>query len=233
MPKSDHLNQTQAAIIPSPVHHPIHRTPTSTLVSPYSCISRLPALFYPSFHLSTIRSPIHPCHAPRTADVFSSPRTGGSSSASATTVSRGLLPLTLGCDGGGSIRIPSTYCGIYGLKPTHSRVGRSPATSIASSTSVIGPMARCMADLELGYRAMAAPDIEGKGASAMFAPPGPMSEVKGSGVGTKRALGICRQWFDCADPPVLNLCHAALSQFESSGDYEIIEIDLPLLHEGE
>ena len=90
-----------------------------------------------------------------------------------------------------------------------------------------------MADLELGYRVMAAPDIEGKGASAMFAPPRPMSKGRGNGGSKKRVLGICRQWFDCADAPVLNLCHAALSHFESSGDYEIIDIDLPLLHEGE
>lgn len=90
-----------------------------------------------------------------------------------------------------------------------------------------------MADLELGYRVMATPDTEEKGASAMFAPPGPMSMARGNGRSKKRVLGICRQWFDCADPPVLNLCHNVLSHFEASGDYEIIDIDLPLLHEGE
>ena len=154
---------------------------------------------------------------------------GGSSSASATTVASNLLPLTLGRDGGGSIRIPSTYCGIYGLKPTHSRVGQSPTVSIALSTSVTGPMASSIADLELGYRTLATPDPFNK-ASSQFSPPIPPSPSSSSS--KKRPLGICKPWFDAADPAVLNLCHEALAHYTSLG-YETISIDLPYLHEGQ
>ena len=84
--------------------------------------------------------------------------TGGSSGGSAYAVSAGLVPLALGADGGGSIRIPSAYCGIYGLKPSHGRISGSPTVGLAPSTGVFGPMACSMADLELSYRIMATPD---------------------------------------------------------------------------
>ena len=151
---------------------------------------------------------------------------GGSSSASATTVASNLLPLTLGCDGGGSIRIPSAYCGIYGLKPSHGRVGYSPSSSLAFSNTVIGPMAGNMADLEAGYRVMAAPDAEGA-ASALFAPPIPRSLAGG-----QKVIGVCKPWLEAADPVVLDLYQDAVSHYRSVG-FETIDIDLPYLHEGQ
>ncbi|KAL9637221.1 MAG: hypothetical protein Q9164_002321, partial [Protoblastenia rupestris] len=154
---------------------------------------------------------------------------GGSSSASGTTVSSNLLPLTLGCDGGGSIRIPSAYCGIYGLKPTHSRISRSSSTNHAFSTSVIGPMASNMADLEIGYRILATPNPEDR-VSAMFA--SPLAGAKPAGKNRQKVIGICKQWIDASAPSVQNICHDALTYFSSSG-YEIVDIDLPYLHEGQ
>jgi aspartyl-tRNA(Asn)/glutamyl-tRNA(Gln) amidotransferase subunit A len=75
---------------------------------------------------------------------------GGSSSGSAVAVATGTTPLALGCDGGGSIRIPAALCGIFGLKPTY---GRIPATGhgLPGATSVvhIGPLASSTRDLAL------------------------------------------------------------------------------------
>ncbi|KAL9104311.1 MAG: hypothetical protein Q9163_000752 [Psora crenata] len=151
---------------------------------------------------------------------------GGSSSASATTVASNLLPLTIGRDGGGSIRIPSADCGVYGLKPTHGRVSCPSTTSFAFSTSVTGPMAGNMADLEIGYNTMAIPN-PGDKVSAIFTAPGARSTRRG-----RKIIGVCKQWFDRADTSVQTLCHDALTYYASSG-YEMVDVDLPYLREGQ
>lgn len=71
---------------------------------------------------------------------------GGSSSGSAVAVSSGEAPISLGTDTGGSIRLPSSYCGIVGLKPTYGAVSRYGLIPFSSSFDVIGPMARCVHD---------------------------------------------------------------------------------------
>ena len=83
-----------------------------------------------------------------------------------------------------------------------------------------------MADLELGYRIMAAPD-PGDKASMLFAPPVPQATPA-----DRKVLGVCRAWFDVADPAVLNACYAALSHYEARG-WKVVDIDLPYLHEGQ
>ncbi|KAI1324263.1 amidase signature domain-containing protein [Xylariaceae sp. FL0255] len=84
---------------------------------------------------------------------------GGSSSGSTYAISAGLIPLSVSADAGGSIRIPASLCGIFGLKPTHNRVSRSPSPNGASSNGVTGPMATNMIDLEMGFQLMAIPDL--------------------------------------------------------------------------
>ena len=73
---------------------------------------------------------------------------GGSSGGSAAAVASGLGPLSVGTDGGGSIRIPASFCGIVGLKPTHGRVPVYPPSTFGT-LSHVGPMARTVADAAL------------------------------------------------------------------------------------
>ena len=79
---------------------------------------------------------------------------GGSSGGSGTAVGAGLVPLALGSDTNGSIRVPSSLCGIFGLKPTFGRLSRSRTFPFVASLDHLGPFARTVADLALSYDLM-------------------------------------------------------------------------------
>ena len=80
--------------------------------------------------------------------------TGGSSGGSASAVAGGLVPLSLGSDTNGSIRVPSSLCGLFGLKPTYGRLSRAHSFPFVASLDHLGPFARSVRDLSLAYDAM-------------------------------------------------------------------------------
>lgn len=83
---------------------------------------------------------------------------GGSSSGSAVAVAADLCTAALGSDTGGSVRIPSSFCGLVGLKPTFGRVSNSGILPLDSHLDSLGPLCRCVSDAALLYQALAGPD---------------------------------------------------------------------------
>ena len=96
---------------------------------------------------------------------------GGSSGGSAAAVAAGMVPLALGTDTGGSVRVPAALCGIYGIKPTFGRVSRRGVFPFSSSMDHVGAFARSVADLALAYDLLQGPDAADPAASTRAAQP--------------------------------------------------------------
>jgi 1-carboxybiuret hydrolase len=83
---------------------------------------------------------------------------GGSSGGSGAAVAGGLVPIALASDTNGSIRVPSSFCGTFGLKPTYGRLSRVGTRGFVASLDHLGPLARTVGDLAASYDAMQGPD---------------------------------------------------------------------------
>jgi len=83
---------------------------------------------------------------------------GGSSGGSGAAVASGMVPLALGSDTNGSIRVPASLCGVFGLKPTYGRLSRRGVFPFVGSFDHVGPLAGSVADLAACYDAMQSPD---------------------------------------------------------------------------
>ena len=96
---------------------------------------------------------------------------GGSSGGSAAAVAAGMVPLSLGSDTNGSIRVPASFCGVFGLKPTFGRLSRAGTFPFVASFDHVGPFARNVSDLALAYDAMQGPDRDDPVATLRAAEP--------------------------------------------------------------
>lgn len=95
-----------------------------------------------------------PCHNPHDLARM----TGGSSGGSAASVAAGLVPLSLGSDTNGSIRVPAALCGIFGLKPTFGRLSRARTYPFVASLDHLGPFTRSVRDSALAFDLLQGPD---------------------------------------------------------------------------
>jgi aspartyl-tRNA(Asn)/glutamyl-tRNA(Gln) amidotransferase subunit A len=139
---------------------------------------------------------------------------GGSSAGAGAAAAAGLGPLHQGSDGAGSVRVPSAFCGIYGLKPTFGRVPMWPVSN-TDSASHVGPMTRTVADAALMLAVMAGPDDWDR--QSLDAPPadyvGRLRDgVKGLRVGWSLDLGCCR-----VDPEIGQVARRAAEVFQELG----------------
>lgn len=165
-------------------------------------------------HHGTTRNPYNPDHF-----------TGGSSSGSATAVASGLVPVAIGADGGGSIRIPAAFCGLVGLKATFGRISEHGAFPLDWSVAHIGPLAGSAADAALVYALIAGPDPQDP--ASLHQPLPSLKDWDDLNLkGLK--LGVYRDWFRHADTEVVAACEAMLEQYEKMG-CEIVEIVIPNL----
>jgi aspartyl-tRNA(Asn)/glutamyl-tRNA(Gln) amidotransferase subunit A len=139
---------------------------------------------------------------------------GGSSGGAAAAVASGLGPLALGTDGGGSIRIPASFCGIVGLKPTHGRVPVYPPSTFGT-LSHVGPMARTVADVAVLLDALGSPDYRDPLALDRRAPVSAeldTTRVGGLRVAYSPALGYAK-----VDPEVAAAVMGAVTVLEQAG----------------
>jgi AtzE family amidohydrolase len=97
---------------------------------------------------------------------------GGSSGGSGAAVAAGLVPLALGSDTNGSVRVPASLCGVFGLKPTYGRVSRAGMVLFAGSFDHVGALARSVGDLAAAFDALQGPDADDPACSQR--PPDPV-----------------------------------------------------------
>jgi aspartyl-tRNA(Asn)/glutamyl-tRNA(Gln) amidotransferase subunit A len=166
-----------------------------------------------NYHLGHCRNPWNPAHI-----------TGGSSSGSGAAVAARASFAALGSDTGGSIRLPATFCGLSGIKPTWSRVSRHGAMPLSFSMDTVGPLARTVEDCALILGAIAGADPLDPTASQHPVPDyvahlaRPMQGLR---------IGQPKHYFyDGIDPEIDALMQASLEVYRKLGA-EVIAVDLP------
>jgi len=148
---------------------------------------------------------------------------GGSSSGSAVAVAAGLCYASLGSDTGGSIRLPSAYCGTVGLKPTYGRVSTRGVIPLSWSCDHVGPIARSVADAAIVLQAIAGYDPEDATSTDV-----PVPDYAAALRETRRLrVGIPRAYFyEQLDPEIESAINAALSIIGNLAA-TVRDVDLP------
>ncbi len=162
------------------------------------------------------RNPWHLQHSP-----------AGSSGGSAAAVAAGLVPLALGTDTGGSVRMPAAACGIPGLKPTYGRISKAGVIPLSWSLDHVGPLARTVADLALALAVLAGPDPLDPTALPLCTPADWLAAGPPAAGLTGLRLGVPAAWLsERVDAQVLAAFHTATAVLRDLGA-EVVEVNLP------
>ncbi|MFN5940142.1 MAG: AtzE family amidohydrolase [Polaromonas sp.] len=129
-----------------------------------------------------------PCHNPHDLSRIA----GGSSGGSGAAVAAGQVPITLGSDTNGSIRVPASLCGVWGLKPTFGRLSRRGTYPFVYSIDHLGPIASSLGGLALAYDALQCPDPLDAGCHALAIEP--VMPLAGQGIEGLR-IGVLGGYF--------------------------------------
>lgn len=154
-------------------------------------------------HHGAARNPYDPSRA-----------TGGSSSGSAAAVAAGLCPISVGADGGGSVRTPASLCGVVGLKATWGRISEHGAAPLCWHVAHVGPLGATVADAAAAYAVMAGPDPADPW--SLKQPPVHLDRLDDGDL-TGLIVGIYRPWFDDADPGVVAACEQGVAALVAAG----------------
>ncbi|KAL2342026.1 hypothetical protein Fmac_009966 [Flemingia macrophylla] len=159
--------------------------------------------------------------------------TGGSSSGPAAIVASGLCSAALGTDGGGSVRIPSSLCGVVGLKTTYGRTSMEGSLCDSGTVEIIGPIASTVEDVMLVYAAILGASPECKISLRPSSPCLPiLSSNEDSNVLESLRIGKYTPWFnDVHSTEVSDKCEDALNLLSKAYGCEMIEIVIPELLE--
>ena len=152
---------------------------------------------------------------------------GGSSSGCGNAVAAGIVPLAIGADGGGSVRVPAALCGITGLKPTFGRISGFGSAGLCHSVGHIGPLGATALDVAVGYAVCAGPDA--REASTLTQPNVHLTDWTKSDLSGIR-LGIYRPWFDDADNEIVAACDATVRRLVAAGA-QVVDVEINLLEE--
>ena len=151
---------------------------------------------------------------------------GGSSSGSAAVVAAGIVPMAIGLDGGGSIRIPASLCGVVGLKATFGRISEAGVPPLCWTPGHLGPIGLTVADVAAAYAMIAGPDeadLVSQRQSGVH-----LSDFTSRGLQGIR-LGVCRPYFEDADASTVARCQDALRMLTEAGA-TVVELPPPDLN---
>lgn len=165
-------------------------------------------------HYGSARNPYSDAH-----------HTGGSSAGPGCIVGAGLVPMAIGADGGGSIRLPASFCGVVGLKPTYGRISEHGAAPLCWSVAYLGPLASCARDAALAYQVMSGADARDPNSAGH-----PAADVDDHAPRSLAGvtLGIYWPWFRDAQPDVVTACEKLLGQMCTLGA-TLVEVEIPEL----
>ena len=153
---------------------------------------------------------------------------GGSSSGSAVAVAAGVVPMALGTDTSGSVRVPASLCGVTGLKTTVGRVSRAGVYPLSPTLDSVGPLARSVEDCALVYEAIQGADAGAPETAGQV--PHDVRTTMAAGVGGLRLAFLETFFFEGADPEVVAAVRAAGDVFADLGA-DVISIEAPEVDE--